>query len=755
MSNNKAKSDGDLSAVLLQLSNAITNMNAASIRTPVETETKVTETFVFGQVVKYDGSNVKAWISTVRSAFNACGKSHFLEREIQPTEAEYAEYCRYFGLMIFTFAPKTIELIQHCKSVFSIWTYMVRFEKDSFASSVRKFTQMLNTSYTGGELRQWIEKLNARFEDLESEWITLNESSRCVITIALLPRPKFDRLADRLASRDKVTMKDIVNAFVEEDEKAKADLLSNKSVDISMPQTAKMATTTKKSQRKSFPKQTNLKCSYCQMTGHTVDDCRKKFWDDNHSSSTASSSTNASSSSSSNTENSQPSRRMAKSAVLKPSSSEFTNIDSNSWVLNCSSPTHGTVDESNLINVRSEHNVFADPDGRPIASNKIGDVIFHRDSKHQLILKNVAVGKFQCNLISVQQLLADGFHVNFDTDSTNPAAHIRKDDVSITAYQNSNGLWIFHQRPKLMSFSLRQKRLDHCGKSTSQQVNHRFPHVQGSNDRCDNHVSAPSSKQRPKSYVNDQSFNHLHIELWECPYPTCGDYQLGMLIVDHHSRFCFSIPLKSKSDATNALIRFIRRRQARYRKSIRQISTVSGDPFDNGVMRLFCLQNDIDHMVNRSSHSHSVCTSVCHAVCMLESTNTPHHLWVETMGAAIYLNNISVKDGDTSPYELFFGRSPSQYHYRSSGCVVNHQQPSSKCLSNRIYRNRSVDHLPSSSSSSSSSTFIRSVVSDSELNRIDSFNRIDRHDLENSEWITVNRKSRKKQLSYYHSRKCL
>ncbi|KAH9527693.1 hypothetical protein DERF_001700 [Dermatophagoides farinae] len=532
--------------------------------------------------------------------------------------------------------------------------------------------------------------------------VNVASSSRCVVTTALLPRPKFDRLADRLASRDKVTMKDIVNAFVEEDEKAKADLLSNKSVDISMPQTAKMATTTKKSQRKSFPKQTNLKCS-----------------------------TNASSSSSSNTENSQPSRRMAKSAVLKPSSSEFTNIDSNSWVLNCSSPTHGTVDESNLINVRSEHNVFTDPDGRPIASNKIGDVIFHRDSKHQLILKNVAVGKFQCNLISVQQLLADGFHVNFDTDSTNPAAHIRKDDVSITAYQNSNGLWIFHQRPKLMSFSLRQKRLDHCGKSTSQQVNHRFPHVQGSNDRCDNHVSAPSSKQRPKSYVNDQSFNHLHIELWECPYPTCGDYQLGMLIVDHHSRFCFSIPLKSKSDATNALIRFIRRRQARYRKSIRQISTVSGDPFDNGVM-------------------------LCHAVCtMLESTNTPHHLWVETMGAAIYLNNISVKDGDTSPYELFFGRSPSQYHYRSSGCVVNHQQPSSKCLSNRIYRNRSVDHLPSSSSSSSSSTFIRSVVSDSELNRIDSFNRIDRHDLGNSEWITVNRKSRKKQSSYYHSRKCL
>ncbi|KAH9529882.1 hypothetical protein DERF_003739 [Dermatophagoides farinae] len=53
------------------------------------------------------------------------------------------------------------------------------------------------------------------------------------------------------------------------------------------------------------------------------------------------------------------------------------------------------------------------------------------------------------------------------------------------------------------------------------------------------------------------------------------------------------------------------------------------------------------------------------------------HLCVETMGAAVYLNNISVKDGDTSPYELFFGRSLPQRHFRSSGCVANHHQPPS------------------------------------------------------------------------------
>ncbi|KAH9517906.1 Unconventional myosin-Va [Dermatophagoides farinae] len=405
MSNNKAKSDGDLSAVLLQLSNAITNMNASSIRTPVETETKVTETFVFGQVVKYDGSNVKAWISTVRSAFNACGKSHFLEREIQPTEAEYAEYCRYFGLMIFTFAPKTIELIQHCKSVFSIWTYMVRFEKDSFASSVRKFTQMLNTSYTGGELRQWIEKLNARFEDLESDWMTLNESS----------------------------------------------------------------------------------------------------------------------------------------SILQQ--------------------------------------------------------------------------QFNCHVFKLEQ----------------------------DEYVREGIDWQF------ITFTDNQPVID---------------------------------------LIESKPIGILCLLDEECRMPQGND-----------RTWCS--------------------------KLYKQITV--GDVFKKPKFN-FQTSFIIEHFADVVTYN---------------------------VDATIYLNNISVKDGDTSPYELFFGRSPSQYHYRSSGCVVNHQQPSSKCLSNRIYRNRSVDHLPSSSSSSSSSTFIRSVVSDSELNRIDSFNRIDRHDLGNSEWITVNRKSRKKQSSYYHSRKCL
>ena len=119
MSNNKTK-DADLAMVLDRLSQVIATL--ASSRTSTETDSKTTETFVFGQVSKYNGENVKAWINTVRSAFKACGKAHFLDHEIQPADPEYGEYCRFYGLMILTFTHNTIELIQHCKTVFAIWS---------------------------------------------------------------------------------------------------------------------------------------------------------------------------------------------------------------------------------------------------------------------------------------------------------------------------------------------------------------------------------------------------------------------------------------------------------------------------------------------------------------------------------------------------------------------------------------------------------------------------------------------------------
>ncbi|KAH7637409.1 hypothetical protein HUG17_7615 [Dermatophagoides farinae] len=266
----------NLSLILENLTNVIGNLNRSN-------ETSQTESFAFNNVIKYNGSNIKSWISTVRTAFQTCNKSHFLEAEISSDHEEYSDYQRFFGLLKFTFTPSTMERVNHCKSVFEIWTYMARSEKDSFSTSVRKFIELIKTVFDGGELRAWMEKLTEKFESLESDFVKLNESTRCVIIVGLLPRPRFERLADRLMTHPNLTIKDIMNSFIEEDEKNKSNMNLNKNVSSTVQ-------SVKAVYNKKFGKNRNIKCTYCNLFGHKMEVCRKKVRDE-QSKQTASSNT--------------------------------------------------------------------------------------------------------------------------------------------------------------------------------------------------------------------------------------------------------------------------------------------------------------------------------------------------------------------------------------------------------------------------------------------------------------------------------
>ena len=65
--------DQILSFILEDLTNVINNMNQSNASTAMGTS--LIETFAFNNVQKYDITNIESWISTVRSAFQTCGKS--------------------------------------------------------------------------------------------------------------------------------------------------------------------------------------------------------------------------------------------------------------------------------------------------------------------------------------------------------------------------------------------------------------------------------------------------------------------------------------------------------------------------------------------------------------------------------------------------------------------------------------------------------------------------------------------------------
>ncbi|OTF83415.1 hypothetical protein BLA29_012795, partial [Euroglyphus maynei] len=132
------------------------------------------------------------------------------------------------GTISLTFVPEKFEIIEHCKSVFQVWSHMAQTEKDTYATAVRKYTELVNCGYKSGTLRSWLETILAKFESIESEWCKYTDKHRCVIVISMLRSvSKFESLADRIMMNQKGTMNDIMNELIEYDEKVKSQSVLN------------------------------------------------------------------------------------------------------------------------------------------------------------------------------------------------------------------------------------------------------------------------------------------------------------------------------------------------------------------------------------------------------------------------------------------------------------------------------------------------------------------------------------------------
>lgn len=653
------------------------------------------ETFVFSQVCKYDGNNIKDWSRTVKSAFQSCGKSHFLKSELPISHPEYHEYERLFGLMHFTFQPKLLDHIQHLKTVFGIWEYMTRSQRDGPATAVRKYIKIAAMKYEGGELRLWFEKLTARFEDAESDWIKLNEPTRCIITFSMLPRPQFDLLADRLTSREVLTMKGLMNAFIEEDEKIKAGHSKQPNVNH---QTAS-ALTKKKFNKNS--KRNEKRCDYCHRIGHDSSECHKKYWDENHKSSDSSAekSKPSTSSTGSKPENkSSNSKHSAKSVVLKI----VDDKSCNGWIIDSGSTSHATNNESILLNVKPKTFDFEAADGHSIITTKIGNSTIHLNHDHQIELNNIACGDFSSNLISVSQLMNDGYSLFFDGNSPDKSLFIIKDhniniNDPIAIVNESSGVWKIDHQHHRESYNSWHHRLGHCDKSVLHQIAKQSSCVEVdvySCDSCVNNKSISLPHEQSMIYNDVNIFEFLHVNLWESSSYSAGGNKYGLIIIDHRTLFCFGILLKSKSDATEALINFIINHESMYKKYQRRvcrIRTNCGKEFLNQRMEEFCLEHGIDHQdtVEVSSQQNDIVEKVNRNIfiavrTLVNSANMNHKYWADAMMTAIYLINIWVPDSGLSPFESFFGHKPSYDHLHSFGCEAYcHQSKSNRDSTDR------------------------------------------------------------------------
>nr|GEX99358.1 retrovirus-related Pol polyprotein from transposon TNT 1-94 [Tanacetum cinerariifolium] len=201
-----------------------------------------------------------------------------------------------------------------------------------------------------------------------------------------------------------------------------------------------------------------------------------------------------------------------------------------------------------------------------------------------------------------------------------------------------------------------------------------------------NHLARQARKKhhKPKSEdTNQEKLYHLHMDL-------CGPMRVTrinvkkyiLIIVDDYSRFTWVKYLRSKDEAPDFIIKFLKMIQVRLKVPVRRIRTDNGTEFVNQTLREYYEQVGISHetYVARSPQQNGVVekrnrTLIEAARTMLIYAKAPLFLWAEAVATAYYTQNRSIVRlrHDKTPYDLLHDKLPdlSFFHVFCALCYPN------------------------------------------------------------------------------------
>ncbi|KAJ9567585.1 hypothetical protein OSB04_003551 [Centaurea solstitialis] len=151
-----------------------------------------------------------------------------------------------------------------------------------------------------------------------------------------------------------------------------------------------------------------------------------------------------------------------------------------------------------------------------------------------------------------------------------------------------------------------------------------------------------------------------------------------LVIVDEYSRYTWVFFLRSKSDAPEEIILFVRKMERLNNLTVRSIRSDHETEFKNSTLETFFDQKGISQNFSsvRTPQQNGVAerrnrTLIEAARSMLSEANLATQFWAEAVNTACYTQNRSliVKRFRRTPYELFRNRKPSIEHLHIFGCV--------------------------------------------------------------------------------------
>ncbi|GJW85633.1 retrovirus-related pol polyprotein from transposon TNT 1-94 [Tanacetum coccineum] len=185
-----------------------------------------------------------------------------------------------------------------------------------------------------------------------------------------------------------------------------------------------------------------------------------------------------------------------------------------------------------------------------------------------------------------------------------------------------------------------------------------------------------------------------------------------LVIVDDYSRFIWVKFLRSKDEAADFIIKFLKMIQLRLKVPIRRIRTDNGTEFVNQTLREYYEKVGISHetSVARSPQQNGIVgrqnyTLIEAARTMLIYAKAPLFLWVEEVATACYTQNRSIirlRHGKT-PYELLHDKLPNLSFFHVFGALCYPTNDSENLGKLQIKADINFDELTAMASEHSSS----------------------------------------------------
>ena len=158
--------------------------------------------------------------------------------------------------------------------------------------------------------------------------------------------------------------------------------------------------------------------------------------------------------------------------------------------------------------------------------------------------------------------------------------------------------------------------------------------------------------------------------------PSKNGYLYAMNIIDDYSSYVWTIPLKNKGDAAEALQVWHRLVENQIGERLKVFVTDNGELLSHIILN-WCATFGIEHLLTApytSAHNGRVerlhRTLLEKARTMRLACNAPTYLWDEFFATAAYLTTLTPSSSISgkTPFELWFGHPPSLSHLREIGC---------------------------------------------------------------------------------------